>query len=1043
MAVVVSLDLGILGIGNLVMGSSKVYNQIREKIRTGSSLDLLSECLEKLNILYESGELSLEERYQLQYFTFDAMRELTLNEPNAAKPIILDRLLPYCTIYDEEERYWLSRHRVCISQWLEQYPEHIKKSFRAEVLLALLPHYSSSNPQAACWTASVIGYRDDQIVSALWNLVKNDTRENGDVALTVMTFLGIEPDFRQDVISELHKRIANHFNRHLCSAATNLAEPVSLDVIFEYWLASDRYSFDSFEMLVILATVRDVLNEHSEDIVFQDRIWMRLKDLAKQKPPDFSKEIYRRDLVSSCNSPSVIPELCTWVIEYSETTDNPANWRWVTGLTLEDCVKPRQLSGWQALNANSVIIEGFREDACQDTGRDIFATTAEDRQKKVAWGVVLSTGYLDALDWFNEAVGHETGKLVQASIMELFACFRIEPLPEVVEQLIVDLYDAGLPDDDSRELSRRLSAVHMAKSSASNEAFQILLDFGLTFEGKVLRQSSIALAEVAVALARNDNKDIEKSLVNAVIERKEAHQSEAAAFALEHVVSVDGSLLSEKADSIVALLADENRQEYERSTLLTALSKLPNWVIPGNLWSSIKEWAKEPNKWLGGASLEILAREGILQNREELLVASLGLERINEKWDVSQAGNHFDWAPYFVGLLYQRDQESFLPAVVSLIKNEEWFPDQIIWWLRDIKSSSQESLPPEIENALIQRVYMRQSSAYSEPEIFDVLAELAPEALVKESWMKVWENWLHSARVGLADTLGKINLSNEHQNYTVELLQRLCLDSHFAVRRSAYRGLMHQSHLTLFADCSSWADSSVVELNTRAAEAYGWLDYDNEDFNAELQELQEKLQTHRERTVRETIKRTLEEFRRRSWARDYETIVKSVKGDSNEEIANAWCYGEALANIGDDSTLDGLRAHLQNELPSNVRFWIKRIIKNLEKNWQKTVEKWPDAWFPWKGTVEQGEGAVFVGEKKILGQYSIWHKRASIPGEFKSWGGAIRLVTFAHAGPRKINRIRLANGAEGQIVTTRISNDLVIFVGSGHFPSASEEIPDS
>jgi hypothetical protein len=160
-----------------------------------------------------------------------------------------------------------------------------------------------------------------------------------------------------------------------------------------------------------------------------------------------------------------------------------------------------------------------------------------------------------------------------------------------------------------------------------------------------------------------------------------------------------------------------------------------------------------------------------------------------------------------------------------------------------------------------------------------------------------------------------------------------------------------------------------------------------------------------------------------------------VEGKSNEEIMNVWCYAEALAKVGDDACIEILKKHLQKNLPPNVRYWINRLIKSMKTNWRKVTDKWPDPWFAWDGIIEQGQGKAIVSENEIIDiEYSVWQQRASRPSDTSKWGGAMWPVPYFQAD--KIKMIELENGSQGEIQSTNISNERIIFSGQGYYPGA-------
>jgi len=434
-----------------------------------------------------------------------------------------------------------------------------------------------------------------------------------------------------------------------------------------------------------------------------------------------------------------------------------------------------------------------------------------------------------------------------------------------------------------------------------------------------------------------------------------------------------------------------------------------------------------------------LAFHGYLYKRHDLLKEVLGLQQVDGKWDTLLNAKRFEWAPYIVGLLYHNDPEAFTLAIASLVQTSDWLSvPQVFEMLRYSHGEpEQPTLPKAIKDALIQRIREKQSRTFGETEILRLLADLAPKELAQERWDDLWDNWLPDSRAALADALGEASLKSSARYAAVSHLQSLTRDGQYAVRRAAYRALARQSMSALHGLCLSWSSvKSPVELRQRAAEACGWLDrvIDEDGLDA-FTGLYQTLVTDREKSVRETAERTWKEWRNRLWTEKYLFIVTNVKGETNKEILDVWRYGEALVRTGDDSCIQALREHLaQNPHPPNLRYWIRQILEDLEKNWRKKTQKWPAPWFAWEGTIEVGQGTAQTSNSETTEvNYSVWYQPAPTPSELGDWGGAMwRTPMSLELGH---GMIELQDGRRGRIAVTDISGDTAIFRGDGPYPT--------
>lgn len=101
------------------------------------------------------------------------------------------------------------------------------------------------------------------------------------------------------------------------------------------------------------------------------------------------------------------------------------------------------------------------------------------------------------------------------------------------------------------------------------------------------------------------------------------------------------------------------------------------------------------------------------------------------------------------------------------------------------------------------------------------------------------------------------------------------------------------------------------------------------EFNA----ISERLSTDPERTVREAAERTRDEHRVRIDSGRYLSAVLSVGSGSTDEILNAWRFGNALTQTGDDACIRAIQKHLgSNQLRPNVRHWLRQILEGIENH---------------------------------------------------------------------------------------------------------------
>jgi hypothetical protein len=120
-----------------------------------------------------------------------------------------------------------------------------------------------------------------------------------------------------------------------------------------------------------------------------------------------------------------------------------------------------------------------------------------------------------------------------------------------------------------------------------------------------------------------------------------------------------------------------------------------------------------------------------------------------------------------------------------------------------------------------------------------------------------------------------------------------------------------------------------------------------------------------------------------------------------------------------------------------VQYWLKRILERMEENWRKTTQDWPEPWFAWEGTINEGEGHLIASKDEVFEvAYSIWAQPSSAPSDppRSTWGGAAWPVPFFVLQDVDEATIELKDGRQGRLVIKRTSGDTVVFTGTGPFP---------
>ena len=91
-----------------------------------------------------------------------------------------------------------------------------------------------------------------------------------------------------------------------------------------------------------------------------------------------------------------------------------------------------------------------------------------------------------------------------------------------------------------------------------------------------------------------------------------------------------------------------------------------------------------------------------------------------------------------------------------------------------------------------------------------------------------------------------------------------------------------------------------------------------------------------EARVRISAMRAYEYRIERTQAQEYLQRMLDVQGD---DVLSVWVYGQALRNVGSDSTARHLRRAARNDkYPTNVRTWFGSLVSSIEDRWKKIME---------------------------------------------------------------------------------------------------------
>ena len=1012
---------------------------VKQRIAGADGIPSLLRVLEELQKL-EPEQEGGEDLDNLRLDAFDALVRLTQDDPGAAGPIILKHLLPLCLRTKGEWRIPLvaSRYSEALSGWLDRYPAIRRFTLRAAVLSALTESLVGPAAERASRLIGMIGYRDKQATDRLQDLARTGADAVRDAVLYVLAVLGGPPPWQGALVRLWLERASTApWNFDLIGAANQLASAEILDPVFDRWLTpanlQDSDAARQFLPQLAITVPAALAEQYPDDAELQDRVWDRLQALEPANPELFFQRVLGSTQVAHpCDSAGVVRYFLSRLSGDERTRD-------LAYFRLEECDRPRQLLGWEE-DPGQEVVRAVLQDATRATGMVGSFTTQDFRRKVHAWHTLLSLGRGESLPHFENAVSGEQNGHAIGAILDLAACVRLDPMPPRVRELIAGEF-GSMSEDDAERLSSHVSAIAVARASASSSAFEALLAFNLIRKGGVLISLLDALDETAAALIRGGDSSIGERLWQATALGQPDYRRAAAAAALGRMLR-RGLLHALPADRLAALVEDETLDRYARRVVLESLGHLPSGEIPPQIDRVLRRALSDTSPPAGNGephgadfrpvALAALARLGLLTSDPDALLQHLGLRLEGDTW-------RYDRRPVrpgvatVVGILYAREPARFAPAAADLLREEDW---TVVVQLADFLRSGPRPAHELIISAILERV-RRAGPEMGEPDILPLLADLAPGRIASESWSGMFI-WPPQMRAALADALDRPGLADDLDRRT-NLLLVLMGDGQYGVRRAAFRAMARSSQEKLRSVCTAWAVLTeenvqpavrpfMIDMRRRAAEAAAWLDWIPPNGPVA------NLVFDPEPDVRETFVRCQRERHERDWAEGYlGNVLAACNGVS---LLKAWKYGRALERVGDDEALERLEQQRRQDCPPEIRHWLGRIIKKLRARWDDVTRSWPEPWFARRGRLERVDALVGADDTKAK-QVScwLWQVPAADLVQFGVWGG----WCDGESLPVAMHTLRVPGRQRATILVTQShmgsqTTGPTYFAGSGPYP---------
>jgi hypothetical protein len=922
----------------------ELYRALHEGVPTAEAADILSAIIRRGRHELIS---SLETDRAFVLGSFTAFRDLVANEAGPQTGWITEFLLPICTLetrtLGSNGRLTVYLLREFLGESLSRLPQPERALSRDDVIAALSRVLRSSAPEGACWTVSEIGYRDPDVVEALWSIAYSSTKTTADAALFGLSTLDVKGHHRDRLLRTLHRRAARRFSVPLSGAIRLLADPRSIGVVERHWLSRrDGKDMDHPGHLA-LRILAEIADRNPQDRRLQHRMWSIIFRSCRDASSELAVDLYLGgDVASRCNDECVVFDLLGLVSRHG--SDRPAARRRRDMLydRLQECTRPLHVKGFQAFSSvcppakRRRVLKCVRSDATRDTGSPV-GPTERSIMKTSAWEILLSLGDLSLLSQYELAVAGESNHYLGKELSELLSCFQLRPPPESVLRFVQEPY-AHRRDSTSSEWWVRDAATAIAESSATWESFEALLRFGFTYDGVVLLDNVLALTSVAHSLDEASDTRIVPALLRGATGPIERHRT-AALGALRRLATPDARF-RELEMPMRDLLSSDHVSEFDKSQAVRVLAVVYPSPPDDELLNKVVQLARagsisDPLTW---ESLVALAHWHVLKHYPDLLSSHVGLEFADRFWVLYKDLRSSERRTVILCMLYEQEPDEFLTPFLSLLRLCDWRNSYVIFRTMEGMVSSRIGWSPGKDIRVLLKSRLSEPAEFSSPqvEIVEFLGHTSPDDLCDPALIDLWSTKPAEVLVALADSLksteAEINIDRASR-----LLVHLVSRSSYAVRRSAYRAMDHLAPAVLFTLSRQYAASPEPDFRLRAAEGLSWL-----SLEGDAHELFEYLAHDREKVVRERVQAVGVERRDREWARAYESSILSPCGYDNETIARLWAAGRALAVVGDDETLDKLRKRLQEvELPAHARRWLSRILKQLEARWREKVKKWP------------------------------------------------------------------------------------------------------
>lgn len=1066
MGVAARVHLGVAGRGRPLSESTPNVDDLYRRLREA---DCFEDFVSLVGEAKAAWDAHPEEQEKVDEWRGDAFREMARAagaDPEKGRQGLLllvewVRRLPY----DQPSMHVYSASET-MRRWLGKCAPDDRIGLRDALIDGALPLLRESDPRPACQVFRLVGRRRKDLVEALFaragELATAANPAEADV-LRCLAFLGLASDRHDRLLARLNELIQAEPSFSAVSALRRLADPRSLRYL-DKALGLDSEAADPNLPQFAERLPAEVAAWHWDAHV-QDSAWR-----AYVSASWFLTTAGRRslliagDILQRVDHSEVVPELLRWIAECDAEGGIGAGWVATLLGRLTELAGPEHISGWLR-GAPDRALSVLRDKAGSTAaGLAVKERALETRYN--AWrvlGGVGDEGFLGDMPTLAEtALRGETEAFAAGKLCRLLACMRMDPLPEVVREWITTEQRVGIGEEGWDE---RIAAVELAGSAGTMEALRALLRFHVVNEDDEVDVTiPRAIAACVLACHREGHSNALDRLLRVLLDKKQLlFRRWTMGYALELLAGGLGRELLDHPDCgrLYALVEDDAEPENVRVDVAVALARaIREGSVAGRqaagppdvLVHQLRQWASDENRrWTAWLAMEALARIDRLDRvpglEAELVEIATGQP---VDWTTNEAGS----AAAILAWQYCNSPETHAGTMARLLREVNQY--SIALARSGVASAHLPAptgqaapVPAPVAEALLDRARSQQTVFTSERETLQLAAELLPQEFVGIEWRTECKHWRPEARKALADLLPPIA---RHAEATVtSLLEFLARDPSQAVRRAALRAMSRlDDDSLLLARCESLAGNDDCDERRLATESLVWLPDD-----AEAKELRDKLHRDSEPEVREATAEAWAARRQRLWAAHHmaemDLVVRQARDHvgsvlaSNRHASAVWRRSTALAQVGDDETLQRVRELRRPDLPPHLDHLLSRLEADVERRCQKMVHGWREEWTPAATDIRRVTASVSAGDggpEEV--ECWLWFRSDPQLHGTRRWGGGFRPAK-AWLGQTGTARLVIDGKPHGITVFhcavgvgRESAGNEVLFHGHGHAP----HVPD-